>query len=279
MPAPYWVSYPPMVILAGGEPVIVNTREEDGFKLRPEALARAITPRTKAVIINSPNNPIGCVYGEAELRALGEVAAKAGIMIMSDEMYETCLFDGRRHVAMASLGEAIYRHTVTLNGVSKAYAMTGWRIGYMAGPQEIIKACTKIQSQSTSNPDAVAQKAALAALTGPQDQVAVMAASYQKRRDYIVGRLAKLPGVSCAMPGGAFYAFPNFSAYYGKRAGDKVMKGSVDLAAYFLEEAHVATVAGAAFGEDRCVRFSFVTAQDQIERGLARLEAALARLA
>ena len=278
VPAPYWVSYPSMVILAGGEPVIVSTRQADGFKLKPGQLQQAITERTRALILNSPNNPIGCVYSRQELKELAEICVRRGVLIISDEIYETCVFDGERHVATASLSPEIYEHTVTINGVSKAYAMTGWRIGYMAGPKELVRACAKIQSQSTSNPCSIAQKAALAALTGPQDQVAEMTASYQKRRDYIVGRLTKLPGVSCNLPKGAFYAFPDMSAYYGKKAGERLIQGSVDLSAYLLEEAHVATVPGAAFGEDRCVRFSFVTAPDLIEKGMDRLEKALAAL-
>ena len=278
VPAPYWVSYPPMVVLAGGEPVIVNTREEDGFKLTPADLKKAITDKTKAIFLNSPNNPIGCVYTGEELKALAEICAAEDVLIASDEIYETCVFDGKKHVATASFSPEIYEKTVTINGVSKSHAMTGWRIGYMGGPKDLVRACSKIQSQSTSNPCSVAQYAALEALTGPQDHVPVMTASYQKRRDYIVGRLRGIEGISCGMPGGAFYAFPNVSAFYGKQAGGKKIAGSVDLSAYLLEVAHVATVPGAAFGEDRCIRFSFVTAPDLIEKGMDRLEKALADL-
>lgn len=279
VPAPYWVSYPPMVILAGGEPVIVNCREEDDFKLTPKDLEAAITPRTKALILNSPSNPIGCVYTADEIKALATICADAGVLVISDEIYETCVFsDGPKFVSTASLSDKIYENTVTINGVSKAYAMTGWRIGYMAGPQSLIAACSKLQGQSTSNPNSVAQKAALAALTGPQDEVAKMTASYEQRRDYIVKRLLEIDGVSCTPPKGAFYAFPNMSVFYGKKFGDKVIEGSVDLSAYLMEEAHVATVPGAAFGQDKCVRFSFVTAPDQIEKGMDRLVEALANL-
>jgi aspartate aminotransferase len=279
VPAPYWVSYPPMVILAGGEPVIVNCREDDEFKLTPKDLEAAITPRTKALILNSPSNPIGCVYTADEIKALATICADAGVLVISDEIYETCIFsDGPEFVSTASLGEKIYENTVTINGVSKAYAMTGWRIGYMAGPQPLIAACSKLQGQSTSNPNSVAQKAALAALTGPQDEVAKMTASYEKRRDYIVKRLLEIDGVTCTPPKGAFYAFPNLSVFFGKKFGDKVIEGSVDLSAYLMEEAHVATVPGAAFGQDNCVRFSFVTAPDQIEKGMDRLAEALGNL-
>ncbi len=279
VPAPYWVSYPPMVILAGGVPVVLPTQEADDFKLRPEQVEAAITPRTKAIFINSPSNPTGGVYSAAELKPIAEICAKKGVIIISDEIYEPILFDGRQFVSTASLGDEIFAHTVTLNGVSKAYAMTGWRIGYMAGPAPIIKACAKIQSQSTSNPTAIAQKAAVEAINGPQDEVEKMRAEFERRRGYIVGRLAAMKGVTCPNPGGAFYVFPNLSAYYGKKWGDKVIQGSVDLSAYLLEEAHIATVPGAAFGEDACIRFSFATAQELIAKGMDRLEEGLAKLA
>jgi len=279
VPAPYWVSYPPMVILAGGTPVVLPTQEADDFKLRPEQVEAAITPRTKAIFINSPSNPTGGVYSAQELRPIAEICAKKGVIIISDEIYEPILFDGRQFVSTAALGDEIFAHTVTLNGVSKAYAMTGWRIGYMAGPAPIIKACAKIQSQSTSNPTAIAQKAAVEALNGPQDAVEQMRVEFERRRGYIVGRLAAMKGVTCPNPGGAFYVFPNLSAYFGKKWGDKVIQGSVDLSAYLLEEAHIATVPGAAFGEDACVRFSFATSQELIARGMDRLEEGLAKLA
>lgn len=278
VPAPYWVSYPPMVILAGGTPVVLPTQEADDFKLRPEQVAAAITPKTKAIFINSPSNPTGGVYSAEELKPIAEICAKKGVIIISDEIYEPILFDGRKFVSTASLGEEIFAHTVTLNGVSKAYAMTGWRIGYMAGPAPIIKACAKIQSQSTSNPTAISQKAAVEALNGPQDEVEKMRAEFERRRGYIVGRLAAMKGVTCPNPGGAFYVFPNLSSYFGKKWGDKVIQGSVDLSAYLLEEAHIATVPGAAFGEDACVRFSFATSQELIAKGMDRLEEGLAKL-
>jgi aspartate aminotransferase len=279
VPAPYWVSYPPMVILAGGAPVEVPTLEADDFKLRLGDVEKAITPKTKAIFINSPSNPTGSVYSAEELRPIAELCARRGVIIISDEIYEPILFDGRKFVSTASLGPEIMAQTVTLNGVSKAYAMTGWRIGYMAGPAPIIKACNKIQSQSTSNPTAIAQKAAVAALNGPQDAVETMRAEFERRRDYIMGRLAAMPGVSCPRPGGAFYVFPNLSAYYGKKWGDKVITGSVALSEYLLDEAHIATVPGAAFGEDACVRFSFATSQELIAQGMDRLAQGLAKLA
>ncbi len=278
VPAPYWVSYPPMVILAGGVPVIVPTRQEDGFKLRLADLEKALTPRTKAIFINSPSNPTGGVYTREELAPLAELCAAKGVYIISDEMYEPILFDGLKFFSTAAISPKVFEYTLTLNGVSKAYAMTGWRIGYMAGPAPIIKACAKIQSQSTSNPTSISQKAAVAALNGPQDEVEKMRAEFEKRRDYILGRLAAIPGCFCPKPGGAFYVFPNLSAYFGKKWGDKVIAGSVDLSAYLLEDSHIATVPGAAFGEDACVRFSFATSMELIAKGMDRLAEGLSKL-
>ncbi|MBI4799743.1 MAG: pyridoxal phosphate-dependent aminotransferase [Desulfarculus sp.] len=278
VPAPYWVSYPPMVILAGGVPVIVPTSEADDFKLNLADLTKAITKKTKAIFINSPSNPTGSVYSAQELLPLAQLCADNGIIIVSDEMYEPILFGGRKFVSTASLGDKIFQHTCTLNGVSKAYAMTGWRIGYMAGPQPLIKACAKIQSQSTSNPTSISQKAALTALTGPQDEVEKMRVEFEKRLAYILGRLRAMPGVTCSEPGGAFYVFPNLSAYFGKKFGDKVIKGSLELSDYLLEQAHIATVPGVAFGEDSCVRFSFATSMELIAKGMDRLADGLAKL-
>ncbi len=279
VPAPYWVSYPPMVILAGGVPVVVPTREADDFKLRIDDLAKALTAKTKAIFINSPSNPTGSVYSAEELKPLAELCADKGVYIVSDEIYEPILFDGRTFVSTAALGPKIFDHTITLNGVSKAYAMTGWRIGYMGGPQPIIKACAKIQSQSTSNPTSISQKAAVAALTGPQDEVERMRVEFEKRRDYIMGRLKAIPGCSCPRPGGAFYVFPNLSAYFGKSFDGQVIKDSVELSAYLLEQSHIATVPGAAFGEDACIRFSFATSMELIAKGMDRLEDGLSKLA
>ena len=278
VPAPYWVSYPPMVILAGGEPVIVPTKQANDFKLTVDELTAAITPKTRAIFLNSPSNPTGAAYSGQELAPLAEACAEAGVIICSDEMYEAILFDGLKFTATASISRKVYEHTVTMNGASKAYAMTGWRIGYMAGPQDLIKATAKIQSQSTSNPCSIAQAAAVAALNGPQDEVARRCGEFQKRRDYIMDRLLAIPGVTCPRPVGAFYAFPNLSAYYGKKAGDKAINGSLDMADYLLDGAHIATVPGVAFGEDKCIRFSFATSIAVITEGMNRLEKALAEL-
>lgn len=278
VPAPYWVSYPPMVILAGGAPVIVPTREEDGFKLKLADLEKAATGKTKAIFINSPSNPTGGVYSEAELRPLAEFCASKGILMISDEMYEPILFDGRTFVATASLSPEVYANTITLNGVSKAYAMTGWRIGYMGGPAELVKACSKIQSQSTSNPTSIAQKAAEEALNGPQEIVGERNRSFERRRDLIMDLVAELPGVTCFRPEGSFYAFPSFKAYFGKKFEGKEIKGSQDLADYLLDQASVAAVPGIAFGEDNGIRFSFAISDEQITKGMASVKAALAKL-
>ena len=279
VPAPYWVSYPPMVILAGGKPVIVPTRLEDGFKLKLADVQAAATDKTKAIFLNSPSNPTGSVYSAEELKPIADFCAAQGIIMISDEMYEPILFDGRSFTSTAALSPAAYEHTMTLNGVSKAYAMTGWRIGYMGGPAELVKACSKIQSQSTSNPTSIAQKAAEEALNGPQEIVAEMNQSFERRRNLIMDLIAELPEVTCYRPEGSFYAFPSFAAYYGRKAGDKVISGSQDLADYLLEDASVAAVPGIAFGEDACIRFSFAISDQQIEQGMASTKAALAKLA
>ncbi len=277
-PAPYWVSYPAMVTLAEATPVCVPTKEANGFKLTLAELEGAITPNSRALVLNSPSNPTGSAYTKEELLPLAELCVKRGLLIISDEMYEAILFDGLKFTSVASLSPEIYKNTLTLNGVSKSHAMTGWRIGYMAGPTEIIKACAKIQSQSTSNPTSIAQKAALAALNGPQDEVAANCREFEKRRNYIVERLGKIAGISCYLPQGAFYVFPNFSAYYGKKFGDRVIKGSLDMADYLLEAGHVAVVPGIAFGDDACMRFSYATSLAEIGKGLDRVEKALAQL-
>ncbi len=279
VPAPYWVSYPPMVILAGGKPVILPTSQDNGFKLTPQQLEEAITPRTKAVIINSPSNPTGAVYSPEELKPLVEICINRGVVIVSDEIYETIVFDGLEFTPTPALAQEVYDSTVVLNGVSKAYAMTGWRIGYMAGPAELVAACAKIQSQSTSNPTSIAQKAAVAALTGPQDEVERMRASFEARREVVMELLGQIPDVTCFRPQGAFYAFPDVSAYFGRKSPEgKEITGSTALAEYLLDNAHVAVVPGAAFGEDRCIRLSFATSEAQIREGLKRIAGALGQL-
>jgi aspartate aminotransferase len=278
IPAPYWVSYPDQVILNDASPVIVQTKEEEGFVLTAEAFERAITPRTRALILNSPSNPTGLGYPKESLEKIAEVAVRHKVMVISDEIYEKITYDGFRHVSIASLGSEIKDLTITINGLSKSHAMTGWRLGYAAGPKEVIGAMTKIQSQSTSNPCSITQKAAVEALNGPQDFLPVMVAEFDKRRKYIVERLNAIPGFSCPMPVGAFYAFPRVSPIYGKSFKGKEIKGSADLAAYLLEEAKVAVVSGDAFGADEYIRLSYATSMATIEKGLDRIEKAVSEL-
>ena len=276
--APYWVSYPPIVILAGADPMIIRTLEADDFKLSPESLEAAITPRTKLLILNSPSNPTGSVYTESELDALAEVILKHNIYVVSDEIYEKLIFDGRPFCGIAQVSEELKSKTIVVNGVSKTYAMTGWRIGYAAGAREIIAGMTKIQSQSTSNPNSIAQKAAVVALNGPQDPVQAMVRVFDERRKYLLQRLNAIPGVRCNMPGGAFYAFPNLSYYFNAGTEATTTKGSSDLCEYLLTEARVALVPGIAFGDDDFMRFSYATGLETIREGLDRIEEALGKL-
>ncbi len=278
IPAPYWVSYPPMVQLACGIPVIVPLDEKSNFDLNPDTLEGYVSDKTRAIVLNSPSNPVGSVYSRGAMEAVAKIALAHELLVISDDMYETITYSGRELPHLLNVEPRMQDQTVVLNGVSKSFAMTGWRIGYSAGPEHLIKAMNKIQSQSTSNPSAPAQYAALAALTGPEDFTESMKESFVPRRDYFVKELRSIPGVSCVDPEGAFYVFPNFSAYYGKSFGGKTIDGSVALADYFLEEAQVASVPGAAFGADDFIRFSFATSLDIIKRGLGRIKNALAAL-
>jgi len=278
IPAPYWVSYPDQVLLNDGVPVIVPTRESDNFMIRPEELEAAITKKTKALILNSPSNPTGLTYDRKTLGAIARIAVKHNIMIVSDEIYEKLVYDGTEHISIASLGKEIRDLTIVVNGLSKSHAMTGWRMGYAAGPKDVVKAMTNIQSQSTSNPTSISQKAAVAALRGPQDFIGTMRAEFDRRRSYLVDRLNGIDGVRCLKPSGAFYAFPDVSALYGKKAGDRTVNSSLDFALYLLEEAQVALVHGEAFGDDRFIRLSYATSMENIEKGVQRIRAARERL-
>ncbi len=275
IPSPYWVSYPDQVLLNDATPVIVETYEEDDFMLRPEVLESKITSKTKAIILNSPSNPTGFIYNKEALEKIAEIALKYNIFIISDEIYEKLIYDNEKHISIASLSNEIKERTIVVNGLSKSHAMTGWRIGYTAGPAEIIKAMTKIQSQSTSNPTSVAQKAAVAALTGPQDCVEQMRQEFEKRRNYLVEELNKIQGVSCKMPKGAFYAFPNISKILKEKGEKAGIKSSVDLSIYLLEKAHVALVPGSAFGAEGYIRISYATGIDRIKEGVERIKRAL----
>lgn len=278
IPAPYWVSYPPMVQLAGGTPVIVPLKEENDFDFDPKVLAQYVTPKTKAIVLNSPSNPTGSVFSHDSLAAVAKMAYDHGWLVITDDMYEEISYiDGKiPHILHAD--PRLRDQTVLSNGVSKSFAMTGWRIGWSVGPIELIKAMNKIQSQSTSNPAAPSQYAALAALTGPQDFPRQLRETFVPRRAYFVETLQTIPGVTCVNPKGAFYVFPNFSAYYGKSFNGRIIDGSVALADYLLSEAKVATVPGAAFGADAFIRFSFATSMDVIKRGMERISVALAAL-
>jgi aspartate aminotransferase len=281
VPSPYWVSYPEQVRLLGAVPVEVPTEEVTGFDLDPARLAAAVTPRTKLVVLNSPNNPTGAVFSPAALEAVARLAVDRQLWLVSDECYEALTFEGR-HVSVAAFSPEVKARTVVVNTCSKAYAMTGWRIGYAAGPRALIRAMTDAQSQVTSNPSSIAQWAAVEALTGPQDEVAKMAGEFDRRRRLIIAGLNALPGIRCGMPKGAFYAFANVSGLFGrtwhKPEGAVTLKGSLDVTAFLLEAARVAVVPGRDFGSDAHVRLSYATSDTLIQEGLARMAAALATL-
>jgi aspartate aminotransferase len=278
IPAPYWVSYPPMVALANAKPVIVATTDKNEFKITPNQLKKAITPKTKALIINSPSNPTGSAYTKSELEKIAEIAISKNFFVISDEIYEKIVYDDFRFVSIASLSDEMKKRTIIVHGVAKTYAMTGWRIGYTAGSDDIISAMSNIQSQSTSNPTSIAQKASVEALAGPQDEVGKMVAAFAQRRNYIVDRLNKITGVSCYKPVGAFYVFPNFSSYYGKSSQGNKIENSTVLADYFLDVAKVAVVPGVEFGADPFERLSYATSIEDIKEGLNRIEEALKKL-
>jgi aspartate aminotransferase len=278
IPAPYWVSYPPMVALAEATPVIIQTKEENGFKVTPEDLKKAATPRTKALVLNSPSNPTGSAYTKKELEKIAEVAISHKFFVISDEIYEKIVYDGFEFKSIASLGEEIKSRTIIVHGVAKTYAMTGWRIGYTAGAEEIVSAMSNIQSQSTSNPTSISQKASVEALIGPQEEVNKMVSAFTERRNYIVDRLNEISGVSCFKPTGAFYVFPNFSEYYGKSYQGKKISNSTELADYFLDVAKVAVVPGVEFGADPFERLSYATSMKDIREGIDRIEEALKKL-
>lgn len=272
IPAPFWVSYPEMVKLADGVPVIVYTTEEQGFKFTVDQIRQAVTAKTKAIILNSPSNPTGMVYTREELAELAELAVEKGFYVVSDEIYEKLIYDGKTHVSIASINEKIKAQTIIVNGVSKTYAMTGWRIGYTASAPEIAKIMSNVQSHATSNPNSIAQKAAEAAISGPQDMVATMVEAFVSRRDYMVKRINSMPGVSCVKPNGAFYVMMNISKLMGKELGGRKIQSSDDFADVLLEKANVALVPGSGFGIDTHVRLSYATSQENITKGLERIE-------
>jgi aspartate aminotransferase len=278
IPAPYWVSYLDQILLNDATPIIVQTEEKDGFCLRPEVLEKAITPRTKAFILNSPSNPTGGAYPKKNLEAIAEVLVKKNIFCISDEIYEKIVYDGFAFTSIASLNDRIRDLTITVNGASKVYSMTGWRMGYAVGPRDIIDAMAKIQGQVTSNITSITQWACVEALNGPHEFLKTWVAEFKKRRDVIVKRFNGIPGVTCFNPQGAFYVFPNIAAYFGKKYDGKTIKTSDDLAAYLLDKALVAVVPGSGFGADGFIRLSYATSMAKIEKGLERIEKALASL-
>jgi aspartate aminotransferase len=280
VPAPYWVSYPDMAILADGTPVFVECTAEMNFKLQPEDLERAITPRTKWLVLNSPSNPTGAAYSRAELKALAEVLLRhPQVYILNDDMYEHLVYDGFEFTTIAQVEPALYDRTLTVNGVSKSYAMTGWRIGYAGGPANLIKAIAKIQSQSTTNPSSISQAAAVAALNGPQDFIAERAAVFQGRRDLVVGMLNQASGITCHRPEGAFYVFPSCAGTIGRKTPDgKVIETDQDFASYLLMEAGVSVVFGAAFGLSPFFRISYATSTELLEEACRRIQRACGAL-
>ncbi len=278
IPAPYWVSYSDMVLLAGGAPKIIPTKEEDGFRITAQQLKAALGSKTRAFVLNSPCNPTGAAYGRGELTELCKVLEAHDCVIISDDIYEKIVYDDFRFHSVVSINPNLRERTILVNGVSKTYAMTGWRIGYALGPAAVISAAAKIQSQSTSNATSIAQAAALEALRGAQDEVGQMAREFQKRRDLIVKRMKSMPGVSCFNPQGAFYVFPNIRSFLGKSANGKKLASAGDLAEYFLQEARVLVIPGEDFGSTENIRISYATSLEEIEKGCDRMEAALKKL-
>ena len=279
IPSPYWVTYPEQILLSGALPVIAETTQEDSFLIKPDVIEGVITKKTKGLILNTPSNPVGAAYDRTQLERIAEIAVRHKIYVISDETYEDIVYDGFKQTSIASLDKDIFKLTIVVNGVSKSYAMTGWRIGYAAGPGDIIEAMGNIQSQSTSNPASISQKAAVEALTGSyEDFINMMVGRFDKRRHYIVKRLRGIIGVSCFMPKGSFYVFPNISGILGRKFGNMVLDSSVKFAEYLLNEAKVAVVPGEPFGAPGYVRLSYATSMENIEKGIDRIEAAMREL-
>jgi aspartate aminotransferase len=274
LPAPYWVSYPEQIRLSGAEPVVVSCTEASGFKMTAEQLQAAITPKTKAVMLNSPNNPTGAVYSREELTALGEVLVKHDIYVVTDEIYEKLVY-GVEHYSIGALVPELMSRTIVVNGFSKAFAMTGWRLGYLAGPLDVVKAVSSLQSHATGNPTSISQVAGVAAFDAFDPSMVV---AFHERRDYLVRSLQEMDGIECLMPDGAFYVFPNISAFYGRSLGGKRIENSNDFCTLLLETDLVAAVPGAAFGAPDNMRLSYATSMDQIKLAVERIQQFLSRL-
>lgn len=272
VPVPYWVSYTEIIKINDGVPVLVKTKKENNFKMTKEELLSAITSRTKVILMNSPSNPTGAVYSERELRDIAEVAVEKNLYVVSDEIYERLVYDGKKHVSIASLGDEIKEQTIVVNGMSKAYAMTGWRLGYAAGNEKIIKAMSSVQSHAVSHPSSITQYASVVALNGPQDDVEKMVAEFEKRRNYMYERMNSMEGISCIKPEGAFYVYADISNYLGKELCGTKLNSSLDFAQIMLEKGHVAVIPGAAFGTDNYIRLSYATSMETIKNGLDKFE-------
>lgn len=278
VPIPYWVSYPELIKLADGVPVFVEGKEENDYKYTLESLNKVVNDNTKAIIINSPNNPTGTVYSIEELKEIAEFAQKHDLIIISDEIYEKLIYDGKKHVSVASLSEDAYNRTIVINGFSKSYAMTGWRLGYAAGNAEVIKLMTSVQSHITSNTNSIAQYAGVEALNGPKDEIEKMVKKFEERRNLMIDRIKNITGLSVIRPEGTFYVMINLKNYLGKSINENVINNSVDFSRELLEHEKVAVIPGSAFGLDKYIRLSYATSEELILKGLDRIESFLNKL-
>ena len=278
VPIPYWVSYPELIKLADGVPVFVEGKEENDYKYTLESLNKVVNDNTKAIIINSPNNPTGTVYSIEELKEIAEFAKKYDLIIISDEIYEKLIYDGKKHVSVASLSEDAYNRTIVINGFSKSYAMTGWRLGYAAGNAEVIKLMTSVQSHVTSNTNSIAQYAGVEALNGPKDEIEKMVKKFEERRNLMIDRIKRITGLSIIRPEGAFYVMINLENYLGKSINENIINNSVDFSRELLEHEKVAVIPGSAFGLDKYIRLSYATSEELILKGLDRIESFLNKL-
>ena len=272
IPAPYWVSYPEQVRIAGGKPVILTTEQSNGFKVKPSEIQNIITDKTKILVLNYPSNPTGVTFTKEELVEIADLAEKNDLIIISDEIYDKTLYSETKHTSFIQINDSIKNRTILVNGVSKTYSMTGWRIGYAAGNKKVLAAMNNLAGQSTSNPTSIAQKASVEAFSGPQDKVNEMVVEFKKRRDFICKELNNINGISCLIPDGAFYVFPDISYYFGKEYKNGKIENSVDFSAFLLNEAKVAVVPGIEFGSDKNIRISYATSMHDIKEGVKRIK-------
>lgn len=272
IPAPYWVSYPEQVRIAGGKPVILTTEQSNGFKVKPSEIQNIITDKTKILVLNYPSNPTGVTFTKEELVEIADLAEKNDLIIISDEIYDKTLYSETKHTSFVQINDSIKNRTILVNGVSKTYSMTGWRIGYAAGNKKVLAAMNNLAGQSTSNPTSIAQKASVEAFSGPQDKVNEMVVEFKKRRDFICKELNNINGISCLIPDGAFYVFPDISYYFGKEYKNGKIENSVDFSAFLLNEAKVAVVPGIEFGSDKNIRISYATSMHDIKEGVKRIK-------